>query len=273
MIAALVCFTWYFCYDYLNLGGNKIKEHLTTLEAEEDEEIELVSNDKFSMENSPELQSAVAAQPKKKQTNEQTASAVPEILEEYRPIQKENSDFAGWIQIEGTHVDYPVMQKVDHVDYYLNRDFYGAENLNGTLFMDARTNLIDRSTNIIIYGHNMKSGQMFGDLKKYLDQDFFEQHRTVKFDTIYAKGTYEIFAVCRAKVRYQDEEGFRYYDFIDAQNEASYQEFMDYIEQVSVFADSKLPSYGEELLTLSTCNNYVEGGRLFLVARKVSGAE
>ena len=84
-------------------------------------------------------------------------------------------------------------------DYYLKRNVNGEDDINGTLFMDPRTDLVQRSTNIIIYGHNMKSGAMFGSLKKYLDEDYWREHAQIRFDTIYEKGTYEVFAVCLAR--------------------------------------------------------------------------
>lgn len=270
LVAAIICFIWYFWTDYTNRNGNAINDYLKMLEQDSGNSVEMVSNDTFFQENSPEL--VRSAEEAGENAQEQPADPL-KILEEYEAIYGENQDFAGWIQIEGTHVDYPVMLKKSDPDFYLNRDFYGGEDLNGTLFMDARTDLYDRSANVIIYGHNMKSGQMFGDLKKYLNEDFWKEHKKITFNTIYEKGTYEIFAVCRAKVLYQHEEGFRYYDFVEAENEEAYQDFIQNIMQLSVFADEKLPAYGEELLTLSTCNNYVEGGRLFLVAKKCKDTE
>ena len=74
-------------------------------------------------------------------------------------------------------------------------------------------------------------------------------------------------------MHYQDEDTFRYYDFVEADTEETYQEFLQNISQLSVFMDGELPEYGEKLLTLSTCNNYVEDGRLFLVAKQCKDAE
>ncbi len=111
----------------------------------------------------------------------------------------QHSDFAGWITIDGTKIDYPVMLTPNDGDYYLKRNVNGEDDINGTLFMDPRTDLVQRSTNIIIYGHNMKSGAMFGSLKKYLDEDYWREHAQIRFDTIYEKGTYEVFAVCRQR--------------------------------------------------------------------------
>ncbi len=185
----------------------------------------------------------------------------------------QNQDFAGWLKIEDTKVDYPVMLTRGDTDYYLGRNFNKEEDINGTLFMDARTNLKSRNTNVIIYGHNMKSGQMFGGLKNYLEESYFTSHKQVTFDTIYEKGTYEIFAVCLAQVQYQSADTFRYYDFIQADTEEAFNEFLANVEQLAVFMSKEKPVFGDELLTLSTCNNFTEDGRLFLIAKRCMDAE
>lgn len=272
-VAAIACFVWYFWSDFTNSRGNKTNDYLKSLREsaqETTETVETLSNDAFFSARSPELEAAILGAAEE----ENAASTEPLIvLPEYEAILGENSDFAGWITIEGTKVDYPVMLTKTDADYYLTRNFNGQSDINGTLFMDARTDLGPRSTNIIVYGHNMKSGEMFGGLKKYLDENYWLEHKKISFDTIYEKGTYEIFAVCLAQVQYRDTTGFRYYDFIQADSEEEFQEFLDNIEQLSVFTATEMPTYGDELLTLSTCNNYVEDGRLFLVAKKCTDAE
>lgn len=273
LAAAIGCFVWYFWSDFTNSRGNKTNDYLRKLKEtsqESSERVETLSNDAFFHEDAPELEAAAAGQAG--ETDAKTMEE-PSVLAEYEAILQENQDFAGWITIEGTKVDYPVMLTKSDADYYLMRNFNGQDDINGTLFMDARTNLKKRSTNIIIYGHNMKSGEMFGGLKKYLDENYWMEHKQIFFDTIYEKGTYEIFAVCLAQVQYRDTEGFRYYDFIQADSEEAFQEYLDNIKQLSVFIGTEMPVYGDELLTLSTCNNYVEDGRLFLVAKKCMDAE
>ncbi len=194
----------------------------------------------------------------------------PPILEEYAAKHKENPEMIGWLKIEGTQIDYPVMQsEMDQYDYYLQHAFDKTEDSNGTLFVDARNNIINRDTNIIIYGHNMKSGMMFGSLKKYQDKDFLKEHSTIQFDTIYEKGTYQIIGVCLAKVKYQDEDGFRYYNFLRAKNETEFTDYLVNIQQLEVFEQALDASFGDQLLTLSTCNNYIEDGRMFIVAKKI----
>ena len=92
-----------------------------------------------------------------------------------------NGDCIGWLSIDGTNISYPVMHTPSDPQKYLRRNFYGKYSQSGVPFLDGRCDL--QSTNLIIYGHNMKNGTMFSDLKKYVDRDFLNAHRTVKFET------------------------------------------------------------------------------------------
>lgn len=194
----------------------------------------------------------------------------PKVLPEYREMYRQNTDLAGWIAIEGTQIDYPVMQS-DSVesDYYLHYNFEGQEDINGSIFMDARNDFQRPDSNLILYGHNMKSGMMFGGLKQYLDKNYWKEHQMISFNTLYERNQYQIVAVCLSKVAYQGEEGMRYYDFLNAENEAEFQAYLDNVNEWSVYDEPVELTYGDELLTLSTCNNYTEDGRLFLIAKKV----
>lgn len=93
----------------------------------------------------------------------------------------ENADCIGWLSIDGTNISYPVMHTPHDPQKYLRRNFYGKYSQSGVPFLDGRCNL--QSTNLIIYGHNMRNGTMFSDLKRYVDRDFLNAHRTVKFET------------------------------------------------------------------------------------------
>lgn len=210
-----------------------------------------------------------AADKSKKKKKEQTKEQKPTVLSKYKKLYKQNKDLAGWLKIKGTNIDYPVMQTgTDQSDFYLHYDFDKKESTHGSLFLDARNNTIDRDTNLIIYGHNMKDGTMFGGLQNYMDKEYWEQHRELTFDTIYEKARYTIEAVCLSKVNYQDEDTFRYYNFLNAKSKAEFRAFLSNIQQLSVFEHTIDLSYGDELLTLSTCNYYIQDGRLFLIAKK-----
>ncbi len=191
-----------------------------------------------------------------------------EVLPEYNLLYTQYPDLVGWIHIDDTQIDLPVMQTADN-DYYLHRNIDGAEDVNGTLFLDCRADYKKPSTNLIIYGHNMKSGAMFGGLKQYLDESYVAGHDTIQFDTIYEKQTYQIVAVCLSQVGYQDEGAYRYYNFIEAENEDAFNAFLENIRNCAVYDKTQDVTSSDNLLTLSTCNNYVEDGRLFVLAKKI----
>ena len=106
----------------------------------------------------------------------------------------ENADCIGWLSIDGTNISYPIMHTPSDPQKYLRRNFYGKYNQSGVPFLDGRCDL--QSTNLIIYGHNMKNGTMFSDLKKYLNTDFLNSHRTVRLET--ADGVF-LFAVTEVR--------------------------------------------------------------------------
>lgn len=198
-------------------------------------------------------------------TEEETEQA-PEVLQEYGAIYSQYPDFIGWIRIDDTQIDLPVMQTTDNA-YYLDKDVNGSEDVNGTLFLDCRDDFVKPSTNLIIYGHNMKSGAMFGGLKQYLDESYLSSHDRIQFDTIYEKQTYQIIAVCLSDVG--DEGAYRYYNFIQAESEEDFKEFLKNIRSCAVYDRTQDVTGSDSFLTLSTCNNYVEDGRLFVVAKKI----
>lgn len=189
------------------------------------------------------------------------------VLPEYESLVAQNPDMAGWILIDDTTINYPVVQR-DRT-YYLNHSFEGKENANGSIFVDDRCDIVNPTTNTIVYGHNMKSGMMFGSLKNYLQAGYLESHKIVHFNTIYEYRDYEIVAVCLSEVQYQDENTYRYYDFISAETEEELQDFKDNVNELAVYGDANSLTFEDELLTLSTCNSYTEDGRLFLVAKRV----
>ena len=194
------------------------------------------------------------------------------ILPEYQTLYAENTDFIGWISIEGTNIDYPVMQTEEaEGQFYLDHSFYRSSDKNGTLFLDERNDFINRDSNLIIYGHNMKSGAMFGGLKKYLDDDYLKSHRTITFNTIYEKDTYEVMGAGLAEVSFEDEYTFRYYNFLNADTREEWDAFEVNMKQL-LSSDQSLfdVEMGDELLTLSTCSSYREQGRMFIIAKKIT---
>jgi len=197
--------------------------------------------------------------------SDESVSPEKSVLPEYTTLHDQYDDLAGWLRIADTNIDLPVMQYTDN-DYYLHVNMDGEDDKNGTLFLDYRTDLKNPGDNMIIYGHNMRSGAMFGGLKQYLDEDFARNHATIEFDTIYEKQEFEVVAVCLSKVNYQDEDAYRYYNFTDAADENEYKAFTDAMDESVVLRLRDTPTWGDKLLTLSTCNSYTEDGRLYVVA-------
>ncbi|MBP5266049.1 MAG: class B sortase [Lachnospiraceae bacterium] len=191
------------------------------------------------------------------------------VLPEYEEFLAQNPDLVGWLTIQGTSVDYPVVQKTDDNEYYLDHSFDGTENSAGTIYVDYRSDIVNPTTNTMVYGHNMKNGTMFGSLKNYLQEDFFKEYRYIQFNTIYEHRLYQVVSVGLSEVAYQDENGYRYYNFIQANNMEEWQEFVDNVSSLAIYQSDVTLSPSDEILTLSTCNSYTEDGRLFIVAKRI----
>lgn len=197
---------------------------------------------------------------------------IPEVLDEYKNLLNKNKKLIGWVKIDDTSIDYPVMQTSDN-SYYLNHNMDQGYDNNGSIFMDKDCDVIEPSTNLILYGHHMKSGKMFGGLDKYQDEEYYKKHKYIDFDTIYEKGIYEVMYVFRSRVYSEDEVVFKYYRFIDAVSEIEFNSNMNEMAAISLYDTGVTASYGDRLLTLSTCDYQEKNGRFVVVAKKVSEKE
>lgn len=279
IITAILCFGYFFGNEYLDYRkAREVKELQASRETSKAAQyIADYINKNLRGETEEEVEDEeFLAQPGVSMAEQETEPSVeesepPPILPEYAALHAENPDLAGWIKIPGTEIDYPVMQSLDSNEYYLKHNFEKEEDKNGSIFMDMRNQVLDRDDNLMIYGHNMKSGMMFGSLGEYLDETYWKNHKRIQFHTLYDREEYDIIAVCLAKVEYQDDDVFRYYDFLNAEDEAAFAEYKKNIEELKVYQDELDINYGDKLITLSTCNYYIEDGRLFLVAKKVDG--
>lgn len=134
--------------------------------------------------------------------------------------------------------------------------------------MQADCDALAPSDNLIIYGHNMKDGSMFAELAKYRSKDFWQTHKTVWFDTELGSYAYEIFAVIHTTVQADAADAFPFYWFVDA---AAPEKFTDYVSTCKARAlyDTGISAeYGDKLLTLSTCDNITDDGRLLVIAKQ-----
>ena len=192
----------------------------------------------------------------------------PDILEEYQTLYNNNKSLIGWVRIDDTLIDYPVMQSQSN-EYYLNHNFNQQKDNNGSIFIDSACSIWPRSQNIIMYGHNMKSGKMFGDLKKYKQEQFAKDHPYIFFDTLYNKGKYQVMYVFGDVVYDEAEVAFKYYQFIDANSAEEWDSAMHDMAEKSMYDLGITAAYGEDIITLSTCDYEKDAERFVVVAKRV----
>ncbi len=180
----------------------------------------------------------------------------------------ENEDFIGWICIEGTEINYPVMHTPTDAEYYLHRDFYGDYSFAGTIFASYDSSFAPRSDNVILYGHNMNNGSMFADLLNYTAQSYWQEHQTIQFDTLSGAQTYEIVYAFAEDIGI-DNPHFELYDFLCAASETEFNDFIASCKERSLYATVDDPVYGDNLLTLVTCKGYDTTERMVIVAKAV----
>lgn len=161
------------------------------------------------------------------------------------------------------------MQTSDN-EYYLDHNLNQEYDKNGSIFMDKDCDVLKPSTNYILYGHHMKNGQMFGDLDLYSNEEYYKEHPYIQFDTIYEKGTYQIMYVFRSHVYREEEIAFKYYQFIDVNSEQEFDSYMREMAEMSYYDTGVSAQYGDQLLTLSTCDYREKDGRFVVVAKKIA---
>ena len=194
---------------------------------------------------------------------------LPDILPEYETLYQKNKKLIGWLKIDDTNIDYPVMQ-TDNNEYYLDHNYNQEYDKNGSIFLDYNCSVYPRSTNMIVYGHHMKSGNMFGNLQKYAKESYYKKHSMITFDTIYEKAQYEVMYVFRSQVYNDNDIVFKYYQFIEANSETEFDSYMQEMSKLSLYDTGVTAQYGDSLLTLSTCDSSQTDGRFVVVAKRVS---
>ena len=183
-------------------------------------------------------------------------------------LKKENTDIIGWLEIPNTKIDFPVLQGTDN-EYYMKHTYKKEYSVDGSIFLDKNYNWDLPSSNLLIYGHNNKNGNMFQNLLEYKDENYYKEHPNIRFTTINDDSEYEIIAVFLSRVYYKNEKNvFRYYYFIDAEDEEQYNKYIEESKKASLYDTGKTATYGEQLLTLSTCEYSQSDGRFVIVAKK-----
>jgi len=191
-----------------------------------------------------------------------------QMMAHYRALKDENPDFVGWIKVDGTNIDYPVMQTQEHNEFYLYRNFKKEDSINGSIFADLISTVYPPSDNILLHGHNMKDGSMFATMLRYRDESFYQQYPTIQFDTLDGLGTYQIISVFRVDVSINSPD-YKYYNFGNAENAQEFDDYVKNVKALSYYDTGHTASYGDKLITLSTCEFNSENGRLVIVAKRI----
>lgn len=203
-------------------------------------------------------------QPEENEEREVITYAENGMISKYYPLYQQNNDMTGWIKVDGTNIDYPVMYVNDNNEFYLRRGFDKKKNASGMLFLDYECNFSD-SDNLIIYGHNMRSGTMFAQLLKYKNKSFFDENGYISLDSLYNTGRYRVIGAFYATKK----ANFPYYRFIKASGIDEYNSYVTRVKELSLYETNETAAYGETLLTLSTCSYNSSDERFVVVAKKI----
>lgn len=191
-----------------------------------------------------------------------------ERMLQVKQLQEQNADIVGWLEIENTNMNYPVLQGTDN-RYYMTHNYKKESSKNGSIFLDANYNWNIPSNNLLIYGHNLGNGMMFQELLKYEKESFYQKHPIIRFTTAEEDVEYEIISVFKSRVYHKSEKNvFRYYFFLNNESEEEYNQFVKNAKNASLYPIDATANYGEQLITLSTCSYYVEDGRFAVVGRR-----
>lgn len=200
-----------------------------------------------------------------------------EYLEEFALLYGKNEEVAGWIEISGTRINYPVV-KTSNNEFYLNHNFNKKKDRHGTPFIDFRNSVNKLDFNTIIYGHNMKSdNQMFSELENYYKGNqaisFYRNNPVISFDSVYEEMDFKIFAVFTCSADENDERFFNYYDTLNPASNEEFEGFINDVRKRSVYNIPVDVKPTDNILTLSTCYYEYDNQRLIIMARRVRDGE
>ena len=190
-----------------------------------------------------------------------------EALPEMARLREENSDLVAWLSIEGV-LDLPVCYRDNR--YYLTHDFHRQENASGTIFLDEGHPFSARACNLLLHGHNMKDGSMFGHLVHYGELDYLRRHPIIEFSTLWQKERYVIFAVLRVSLNASDPRFFNYFSWPAFETDELYSRYVRDAQLASLFAIPVSAEPSDAMLTLSTCEG---SDRLVVLARRFRAGE
>ena len=246
------------CIAYMlsSIKAQRDFEALSAMVGQQETVMPTASTEEETMPDSEEISILETTEP---------VSTEPRMLKKYAPLYEQNPDIAGWLRIEDTVLDYPVMYTPEDPEKYLHRNFDGEYSYSGVPFIEDSCGL--DSDNLIIYGHNMSNGSMFRELFQYENKSYWEQHPTIRFDTLYEEREYEVLAAFYDRVYYTTEDVFKFYKFIDADSEEDFNCAVEQFRGKALYDTGADAQYGDRLITLVTCAYHVDNGRFVVVAR------
>ena len=197
-----------------------------------------------------------------------TEPTEPGMIAGYKEIYEMNDHTVGWIKMEGTKMDYPVMQTPADPNFYLYRNFDKADSARGSIYAWGAADINEPSDNITLFGHNMADGSMFACLNAYTNKKAWDNNSLIFFDTLTEYHTYKIFAVFKTSANIG--QGFSYHQFVDAANEEEFNEFVSTCKKLAFYDTGITPVYGDKLICLSTCEYTLDNGRLVVCAVRIN---
>lgn len=210
----------------------------------------------------PDSEETLPTETVPEQTLPETAPLSP-----YAPLKAQNPDFFGWLTIDDTKLNYPVMHCPEEPERYLHRDFDREDSQSGVPFLAGECT--EECGNYLIYGHNMKNGTMFASITGYANKSYWEEHPLIRFDTLTDSGEYEIVGAFYSRVYERDAKNvFRYYAYTDLSQRERFQEYLEQVKASALYDTGVETVYGDQLITLSTCSYHTDEGRFVVVARK-----
>lgn len=195
----------------------------------------------------------------------------PAMAERFLPLMRRNNDVVGWLKYDGIEeIDYAIVQRDN--EYYLDRDFNRAKNVAGTVFLDASNQIWPQDVNLVLHGHNMQNGSMFGKLKRLMEPAFFQANPLMRFDTLYGDTQYVPYAVTLFSA---NPDSSRYFNIIqsDFQDASQMGDYVNWLRSRSSLNFPTQVAETDHLLTLVTCHGLDPDERLVVALRALRPGE
>ena len=192
-------------------------------------------------------------------------ATLPPMQESFAELYAQNPHVVGWLEMD-PDIALPVVQWDN--SFYMDHDFDGNESVAGTLFVDSRNSLDPQDDHILIYGHNMKDGSMFGSLNNYRNVGFLRATTCIQFNTIYGDAQYVPFALFDASMTKDDPNYFKLIR-LNFSEEQPFDAFLEDVQSRSLFNIPVDVNEDDQLLSLVTCSYSMDNGRFIIMCRKL----